>query len=179
MDGPVSQANLSDLLVSLKQLIADEESEAADPVLQKKAERLFLDPSLRINAGGHEPAVERIVRTLSLRDKVAKLEDLIDLGAGSEPEVQKSILADDGPEISTFSSAMPLHARDHRRRTPENSSATQSTDSLLQMDNEDLELMISEIIRRELRGVLGEKITKNVRNLVQHEVRAALKASDG
>ena len=126
MDGPVSQANLSDLLVSLKQLIADEESEAADPVLQKKAERLFLDPSLRINAGGHEPAVERIVRTLSLKDKVAKLEDLIDLGAGSEPEVQKSILADDGPEISTFSSAMPLHARNHRRRTPENSSATQS-----------------------------------------------------
>jgi hypothetical protein len=39
--------------------------------------------------------------------------------------------------------------------------------------------MISEIIRRELCGVLGEKITKNVRNLVQHEVRAALKASDG
>ena len=33
MDGPVSQANLSDLLVSLKQLIADEESEAADLVL--------------------------------------------------------------------------------------------------------------------------------------------------
>ena len=72
MDGPVSQANLSDLLVSLKQLIADEESEAADPVPRKKAERLFLDPSLRINAGGQEPAVERIVRTLSLKDKVAK-----------------------------------------------------------------------------------------------------------
>ena len=179
MDGPVSQANLSDLLVSLKQLIADEESEAADPVLRKKAERLFLDPSLRINAGGQEPAVESIVRPLSLKDKVAKLEGLIDLGAGAEPEVQKSILTDDGPEISTFSSAMPMHARDHRPRTPENSSGTQSPDSLLQMDNEDLELMISEIIRRELRGVLGEKITKNVRNLVQHEVRAALKASDG
>lgn len=119
------------------------------------------------------------MRTLSLKDKVAKLEGLIDLGAGSEPEVQKSILTDDGPEISTFSSGMPMHARDHRPRTPENSSATQSSDSLLQMDNEDLELMISEIIRRELRGVLGEKITKNVRNLVQHEVRAALKASDG
>ena len=70
MDGPVSQANLSDLLVSLKQLIADEESEAADPVLRKKAERLFLDPSLRISAGGQEPAVERIVRTLNLKDKV-------------------------------------------------------------------------------------------------------------
>lgn len=41
MDGPVSQANLSDLLVSLKQLIADEESEAADPVLQKKPKGCF------------------------------------------------------------------------------------------------------------------------------------------
>jgi len=109
MDGPVSQANLSDLLVSLKQLIADEESEAADPVLQKKAERLFLDPSLRINAGGHEPAVERIVRTLSLKDKVAKLEDLIDLGAGlvQSPRYKKVFWLMTAPRFQPF--LLPCH----------------------------------------------------------------------
>ena len=38
--------------------------------------------------------------------------------------------------------------------------------------------MVSEIVRRELQGSLGERITRNVRKLVRREIYRALEARD-
>jgi hypothetical protein len=38
--------------------------------------------------------------------------------------------------------------------------------------------MVSEIVRQELQGALGERITRNVRKLVRREIQRALTAHD-
>ncbi|MEM6339727.1 MAG: hypothetical protein AAF729_01150 [Pseudomonadota bacterium] len=46
------------------------------------------------------------------------------------------------------------------------------------IDEETLRDMVSEIVREELQGVLGERITRNVRKLVRREIHRALAAQD-
>ena len=46
------------------------------------------------------------------------------------------------------------------------------------MDEEALREMVTEIVRQELQGVLGEKITRNVRRLVRREIQRAMAVRD-
>lgn len=48
----------------------------------------------------------------------------------------------------------------------------------LVLDEEALRDMVSEIVRQELQGALGERITRNVRKLVRREIQRALTAHD-
>jgi hypothetical protein len=48
----------------------------------------------------------------------------------------------------------------------------------LVLDEEMLREMVSEIVRRELQGSLGERITRNVRKLVRREIYRALETRD-
>lgn len=52
------------------------------------------------------------------------------------------------------------------------------TDQGLMIDEEILRDMVSEIVRQELQGALGERITRNVRKLVRREIQRALTAHD-
>jgi cell pole-organizing protein PopZ len=46
------------------------------------------------------------------------------------------------------------------------------------LDEEALRDMVSEIVRQELQGALGERITRNVRKLVRREIHRALASQD-
>jgi hypothetical protein len=46
------------------------------------------------------------------------------------------------------------------------------------IDEEVLRDLISEVVRQELQGALGQRITRNVRKLVRREIRLALAAED-
>jgi hypothetical protein len=46
------------------------------------------------------------------------------------------------------------------------------------MDEETLREIIAEVVREELQGVLGQRITRNVRKMVRREIRLALAAED-
>lgn len=46
------------------------------------------------------------------------------------------------------------------------------------LDEETLRAMVSDIVREELQGALGERITRNVRKLVRREIQRALAAQD-
>ncbi len=50
------------------------------------------------------------------------------------------------------------------------------TESL--MDEEALRELVSDIVREELQGALGERITRNVRKLVRREIQRALTAKE-
>lgn len=52
------------------------------------------------------------------------------------------------------------------------------TDDTQILDEEALRDMVSEIVRAELQGALGERITRNVRKLVRREIHRALTAQD-
>ena len=46
------------------------------------------------------------------------------------------------------------------------------------LDEDALRDMVSEIVRQELQGALGERITRNVRKLVRREIHRALTSQD-
>jgi hypothetical protein len=55
---------------------------------------------------------------------------------------------------------------------------TLTSDEAAVIDEEMLRDLISEIVRQELQGALGERITRNVRRLVRREIQRALSAHD-
>ncbi len=60
---------------------------------------------------------------------------------------------------------------------PQSASAGLAADDSL-MDEEALRDLVSEIVRAELQGALGERITRNVRKLVRREIHRALTAQE-
>ncbi|MGJ8596353.1 hypothetical protein [Sulfitobacter sp.] len=72
-------------------------------------------------------------------------------------------------------------ADDHNDAAPEREAAPQGAafaadDQLI--DEESLRDLVSEIVRAELQGALGERITRNVRKLVRREIHRALTAQE-
>ncbi len=51
-------------------------------------------------------------------------------------------------------------------------------DALAALDEASLRLMVSEIVRQELQGALGERITRNVRKLVRREIHRAIMSQE-
>jgi hypothetical protein len=46
------------------------------------------------------------------------------------------------------------------------------------LDEETLRRIVAEVVREELQGELGERITRNIRKLVRREIRLVLAADD-
>lgn len=86
----------------------------------------------------------------------------------SEPEMSASEI----PEPAMAASAADIDV-DHE--TPAD---TLTSDEAAVIDEEMLRDLISEIVRQELQGALGERITRNVRRLVRREIQRALSAHD-
>ena len=59
---------------------------------------------------------------------------------------------------------------------PQQAAFSQSADELL--DEDALRDIVSEIVREELQGALGERITRNVRKLIRSEIHRALAAQE-
>ena len=59
---------------------------------------------------------------------------------------------------------------------PQQAAFSQSADEIL--DEDALRDIVSEIVREELQGALGERITRNVRKLVRREIHGALAAQE-
>jgi len=59
---------------------------------------------------------------------------------------------------------------------PQQAAFSQSADEIL--DEDALRDIVSEIVREELQGALGERITRNVRKLVRREINGALAAQE-
>lgn len=81
---------------------------------------------------------------------------------------------DDDAQARATRAAEPLAADDAARtdRDREAEGAWYADDAIL--DEEALRDMVSEIVRQELQGALGERITRNVRKLVRREIHRAL-----
>ncbi|MEP2202700.1 hypothetical protein [Tateyamaria sp.] len=115
-----------------------------------------------------------------------------DLEAQATPEVHESVVAEQAqpePEVAdTVQTEGPQQGESDV--TPEEAApASQDTaadaapaalfgsdDDVL--DEEALRELISDIVREELQGALGERITRNVRKLVRREIHRALAAQD-
>lgn len=169
--------DLSDVLTSLRKLVADEPKLDTIPQVVEKqdkaeesSETLVLCPSLRVDE-------EEVSEPPSLEAKITKLEKLIahsdqlwepddveqDDFAGSKTTLPLDVVSEAGREI--VETALVQN---------EQVSATLATSESDPLDQEELRALVADMIRDELRGALGEQITKNIRKLVRREINSAL-----
>ena len=99
------------------------------------------------------------------------------------PEVEEEALQGEGPVVAFPSAAAPAKAEPVAEDEDEIDVAEVLTAAVLEdenlrvMDEAELHDLVREILRQELQGSLGERITRNVRKLVRAEVNRALAAS--
>ncbi|MEQ8922969.1 MAG: hypothetical protein RLN94_13395 [Roseovarius sp.] len=102
-------------------------------------------------------------------------EDLSAYAYDPEPELEpEAPLAQDRFEEAPAASTEP-DSLEERRQAPQGAgddAGWYSDDAVL--DEDALRDMVSEIVRQELQGALGERITRNVRKLVRREIHRAL-----
>ncbi len=166
----------------------DEQDEAIETLVQN--DDVVIAPT-EDEIGG-EPVGEE-----SLESKIAALEELIGRGHEEEWEPEQS-----DPEAPVFQrSSDVLEWQDHLPNTSETAdetivvsetadqpiSETADTDETeavagagdaLTIDEDTLRGLVSEIVRQELQGALGERITRNVRKLVRREIHRVLMSQD-
>lgn len=91
----------------------------------------------------------------------------------SEAKPAVSIPQDDIPDNFVAEEEEPISSRD--RDTEQDDVLTASDDFL---DEDALRDLVADIVRQELQGALGERITRNVRKLVRREIHRALASQD-
>jgi hypothetical protein len=205
MNEPLGKTELSDVLTSLKQLVADDvEAESVGTEAQTEFnKKLILSPSLRV--ADDTVAVDNAVGSKqSLQDKILRLEELISHterlwdqdSAGQDEYAGRPVSGLPWEQVvdtalSDFDAPLVLHAINGEQTNCDRSPATEvEADYNLDpeadaeakpmahsLDPGMLRVLVSEIIREELRGSLGEKITSNIRKLVRGEIEAVLAAS--
>lgn len=130
------------------------------------------------------------LRTATLNDKIQALEAAI---AQTEDQWEPD---GDGDGAQSDFAAMPVRTIPWQDDTPDQSSVAsepqiidgeglveptaeaqnEASDEDAFLDEETLREMVTEIVRQELQGVLGERITRNVRKLVRREIYRAMAA---
>ena len=122
-----------------------------------------------------EPPRPRIFRREPVEDRGSQEE--ADTASDEDEMVPEAALADLAGRIEA-----ELH--DHipeeieAEIAPEEDLADFTTDDSVELDEEMLREMVADIVRQELQGALGERITRNVRKLVRREIHRALAARE-
>ncbi|ETX28796.1 hypothetical protein [Roseivivax isoporae] len=155
-------------LVDLPDTAAPEDEEEADPEPLR-----LLRPALRVrdeSAPDDVPEAEAPRSARRLEQKIAELEAMIAETDGDwEPEPLSPVAEPLRPaEPPRPAAAAP---REEPKPQPQ---ARAANDDAPMFDEDMLREMVAEIVRSELQGALGERITRNVRKLVRREIHRAL-----
>ena len=144
----------------------DEPNQKPAPYIPLTAKIAALEALIGGRNQDYEPDGDE-TEDLSAPDTAAMAwEDDVELDARGEPFVASVQAAQ---EAETAHQAEP--------DTEERSAASFTADDQV-MDEEALRDLVSEIVRSELQGALGERITRNVRKLVRREIHRALTAQE-
>lgn len=172
MSDPAKQTEIEDVLSSILRLVSDDHEPPAGPPEQK----LLLTPSLRVTA---EPGTEAGAQELAGRP-----EERSSLLAATAAAIEVALSQGDDAEWEPDDAGASLRPRINFGTTREDDSrAVQgrlagTIDTVPEIDPEALRPLVAEVLREELRGALGERITRTVRKLVQQEVHRILTARD-
>ncbi len=93
---------------------------------------------------------------------------MIDLQDAAEDQALDDIVAELDDDVDFVAAAGFAHVLQH----------DDTRDTVAAIDTVELRRIVTEVIREELQGDLGERITRNVRKLVRREVQRALAAQD-
>ncbi|NBR88602.1 MAG: hypothetical protein EBS68_01615, partial [Rhodobacteraceae bacterium] len=96
---------------------------------------------------------------------------------GPEPHEGEDHLEPSEPEMAEEPAGSELYAASTEAHDADDSIEDILADEAV-IDEAALREMVAEIVRQELMGALGERITRNVRKLVRREIHRALSAQD-
>ena len=94
----------------------------------------------------------------------------------SEPYVLAVADRDQSDDEAAANESQPANADVEPAATPDADAEPGDEDEFL--DEDALRIMVSEIVREELRGSTGERITRNMRRMVRREIQRALALKD-
>jgi hypothetical protein len=177
--------------------VEDEEEQTPEVAHEPLDEKFFdseRDVEAEIESDDAEPSVASII---PLTDKIAALEAAVgDIVQDWEPDgdLENELASTDVPAM-TWEDDVELDAKgapmvDDVDDDPSDIEEEQDAPAAVApigsafgvddqlMDEEALRDLVSEIVRAELQGALGERITRNVRKLVRREIHRALTAQD-
>lgn len=196
MTDPLSRGKIEDVILSIRRLVS--ETDAEEGQASATVDRLVLTPSLRIGEGAGGAAASGAPAP-DIEETLDALEAEVSRKAGqwSRGEGEAGADAAGGEEtVSVYDDWEPADpgtprgtqsASDEvidlevaeagagtasRPGLPETDMAAADLDTLL--DERELRALVAEVLREELKGPLGERITRNVRKLVRREIAQAL-----
>ncbi len=184
MNEPLGKVEVDEVLISLKQILADQDNDDVGLIETERNEKLLLGPALRVVEGRKLERKKQAAVSRNLEAKVSKLEEMIARSEGPwEPD---SAGQDDyagkpttgfpwedvvDTAVGEFDAPAALRAVYVAPEPPIQPAASHA------LTPEKMRETVSEIVRQELRGALGEKITQNIRQMVQREIQKALLSS--
>lgn len=195
MSDTVNKADIEDVLSSIRRLVADDaparQIAAETPAVnttseaQKPAALLLLTEALRVDL---DDAVDTAAATAPMEEAVAtaaaaEIEDNVVAfftGDAKSPASQLPPYEDQEAEAALLSDA-DLSSVMADEVGPETSANSVEDDNMFQehvMDEDALRELIGKLVREELRGELGEQISRNIRKLVRREIHRAMASID-
>lgn len=177
MSKPTGHSEVENVLLSIRRLISDTRPDPVPGDVTPPG-RLVLMPSLRVAEGAADstPAEAPPAAPLILGDDLPEPSPL----ATPQPVVKPDAVTDPVPKgMSAGSTAQDASDR-HEQGAPPNadgspgSLASGRADLMAGQDEATLRALIVEVVRDELRGEFGERVTRNLRKIIRQELLLAL-----
>lgn len=143
--------------------------------LHWEPEAISAEPEDTDEAGFVEMAEEQAAEDTVVAFAEAPAVDEVEVVAEEEPEVETDFAADDYEPA-------PLDQAEEAYAAPDfdDDTADEGVDfpADFVVDEQMLRALVAEVVRQELQGALGERITRNVRKLVRREIMRALTSQE-
>ena len=152
MSDPASRPEGDTVLASIRRILVNTQDDDAGPGEESAIEPLILTADLRVDAGEDASPDET---GGDIHDASATN----DPQQGAQPAARTTVAAENTPTD-----------------LPQGQEASALENTVV--DEEFLRDIVSEIVREELQGELGERITRNVRKLVRREIHRAMASRD-
>lgn len=200
MSDPMSNREIEDVLSSIRRLVTQGD---AQPAAAPSSGKLVLTPAFRVaEAEPQPPAGEAMAdpaAAISLEQTIAELEAAISAYGGPfEPDEGEAALPrpESAPEPNTdetsagfaapsepaplaeAASEAPAKALEEEEAALDDPVLDGGDPDEMAFDEAMLRELVTDILREELQGALGQRITRNVRKLVRAEIARALASRD-
>ncbi|MCR9126730.1 MAG: hypothetical protein NXH82_11440 [Rhodobacteraceae bacterium] len=177
-DAPAA-GNPEKLVLTSEHRVGDAPSRVPDNVVEMAKRET---PAAQVAEPEDAPMADEIG---ALGRKIEALEAAIDAGDAAWEGTLDRATAPQGPRVTETATQTPVQADDAKAEAVDaeteaddpNADAPRLAGETV-MDEDALRDLVTDIVRRELQGALGERITRNVRKMVRREIQMALTARD-
>ncbi|WP_306116466.1 MULTISPECIES: hypothetical protein [unclassified Roseovarius] len=194
-EAAVSEDDADDVEGDPADMIVEETAAAADPaedleVPEAEDEAAQTDSdqgetddeaTAEVSAEDDDADLARVMADLARVPPVTETQTAVEDADQSGVDDLQEMMSDTDPAPFVFRSQSGARQADDENRAREHAAdeaaETLATEEAM-LDEESLRDMVSEIVRQELQGALGERITRNVRKLVRREIHRALASQE-